>query len=212
MVPGPSIPDRRGGMRCATDPRTAQVPGMRAFQERMTTMPTLGEIELLTKDFSQAREKLSGKIRTLEDEIAALKRRRLPVIKTAVNMVTEKQELLKVALEESRTLFVRPRTMIFHGVKIGFQKGKGRISWTDDAQVVRLIKKHLPDQADVLIRTTEKPVRDALANLPAADLKRIGVTVEETGDQVVIKSTDSEIDRFVDALLKEDDPRETEAA
>jgi len=175
-------------------------------------MATLGEIELLTKDFSQVREKLSEKIRTLEDEIAALKRRRLPVIKTAVNMVMEKQEILKAALEASRSLFVRPRTMVFHGVKIGFQKAKGKISWTDDAQVVKLIKKHLPDQADVLIKITEKPIKDALANLPAADLKRIGVTVEDTGDSVVIKSTDSEIDRFVDALLKEDDLKEAEAA
>jgi len=100
-------------------------------------MATLGEIELLTKDFSIAREKLSERIRTLEDEIAGLKRKRLPVIKTSVNMVMEKQEILKAALEESRSLFVRPKTMIFHGVKIGFQKAKGKISWADDDKTIR---------------------------------------------------------------------------
>lgn len=165
----------------------------------------------MTKEFSAEREKLSERIRTLEDDINALKRKRLPGIKATVKEVMYKQDFLKSALEESRELFVKPKTMIFHGVKIGFQKSKGKISWADDAQVVKLIKKHLPDQADILIKTTEKPLKDALANLPAADLKRIGVTVEETGDAVVIKSTDSEIDKFVDALLKEDEAKEEAA-
>jgi len=175
-------------------------------------MASLGDIEALTKDFSTEREKLSERIRTLEDEINALKRKRLPVIKQTVKSVMDRQDALKAALEESRNLFVKPKTMVFHGVKIGFQKQKGKISWKDDDQVVKLIKKHFPDQADVLIKTTEKPVKDALQNLSAADLKRIGVTVEETSDQVVIKSTDSEIDKFVDALLKEDDLNNAEAA
>jgi hypothetical protein len=84
-------------------------------------------------------------------------------------------------------------------------KAKGKITWADDDQVVKLIKKHLPDQADILIKTTEKPIRDTLQGLTAAELKRIGVTVDETGDVVVIKSTDSEIDKFVEALLKDEE-------
>lgn len=174
-------------------------------------MTSLGDIEKLTKRFSEGRESLSANVRALEDEINAIKKRHLPGIKKSVAQVMERQQWLKDALEDSRALFVKPRTMIFHGVKIGFQKGKGKISWADDEQVVKLIKKHFPEQADVLIKLTEKPVKDALQNLPASDLKKIGVTIEETGDQVVIKSTDSEIDKFVDALLK-DDEQQREAA
>ena len=164
----------------------------------------LSDIEKLTKAFAEARQQLADRVRALEDEIIAVKRRRLPVIKSTVNIVLEKQSFLKAAVEESRGLFVKPRTMVFHGVQVGLQKSKGKISWSDDEQVVKLIKKHLPDQADVLIKTIEKPVKDALKNLPAADLKKIGVTVNETGDQIVIKSTDGEIDKFVDTLLKEE--------
>jgi hypothetical protein len=175
-------------------------------------MTSLSEIEKLTKRFSEGRESLSANVRALEDEINAIKKRHLPGIKKLVAVVLERHQWLKDALDESRALFVKPRTMVFHGVKIGFQKAKGKISWADDDQVVKLIKKHFPDQADVLIKTVEKPVKDALQQLTAADLKRIGVTVEETGDVVVIKGTDSEIDKFVDALLKEDDLKEAEAA
>ncbi len=175
-------------------------------------MPSIGDIEKRTKEFSESRERLSTLVRSLEDEINAAKRRRLPSIKQSVKAVMERHSILKAALEEGRELFMKPKTMIFHGVKVGFQKAKGKISWADDDQVVKLIKKHLPDQADVLIKTTEKPIKNALENLPAADLKRIGVTVEETSDQVVIKSTDSEIDKFVDALLKEEDPEKAKEA
>ena len=68
--------------------------------------------------------------------------------------------------------------------------------------MVARIKKHLPEQADVLIRTKEAPVKEALAQLTAAELKKIGVTIEDAGDTVVIKPVDSEVDKLVDALLK----------
>lgn len=165
----------------------------------------LGEIEKLTKNFADARSELSGRVRALEDEISQIKKRHLAGIKRSVAQVTEKQHLLKTALEAGRALFVKPKTMILHGIKIGFVKAKGKLQWEKDEQVVKLIKKHFPEQADVLIITTEKPAKDALQQLSAADLKKLGITVEDTGDKPVIKSTDSEIDKFIDALLKDDD-------
>ncbi|MFA7465061.1 MAG: host-nuclease inhibitor Gam family protein [Syntrophales bacterium] len=175
-------------------------------------MASIEEIEQMAKEFSAEREKLSERVRSLEDETSALKRKRLPLIRAAVKTIRGKHDVLKVALEASKGLFVKPKTRVFHGVKLGFQKAKGKISWPDDEVVVKLIKKHLPEQAEILIKTTEKPIKDALANLPAADLKKIGVTVEETTDQVVIKSTDGEIDKLVDALLKEKEPEKDEEA
>lgn len=92
--------------------------------------------------------------------------------------------------------------MVFHGIKVGFQKEKGKIEWDDVDQVVKLIKKHFPEQADVLIATSEKPVKDALNNLSAAELKKIGVNITSDGDVAFIRPTDSEVDKMVTALLK----------
>jgi len=172
----------------------------------------LGDIEILTKKFSDARQVVADRVRALEDELQAIKRRRMPGIKNAVNAVIGQQSGLKAALEESRTLFVRPKTMVINGIKVGFQKAKGKISWADDDQVVKLIEKYLPDQAEILIKTTKVPIKKALEQLSAADLKKIGVTVNETSDHVVIKSTDDEIDKFIDGLLKEGDLDKTEEA
>lgn len=170
------------------------------------------DIEKLTKLFSEARQLLADRVRGLEDELQTIKRRRMPGIKSAINAVMAQQAELKAAIEESAGLFIRPKTVIMHGIKVGFQKAKGTISWADSKQVIKLIKKHLPEQADVLIITREKLIKKALQNLPAADLKKIGCTVNETGDVVLIKSTDSEIDKLVDALLKEDNPEKEEEA
>jgi hypothetical protein len=41
-----------------------------------------------------------------------------------------------------------------------------------------------------------------LKNLTVAELKSLGCTVEETGDRVVVRFADKEVDKLVNALLK----------
>jgi hypothetical protein len=68
--------------------------------------------------------------------------------------------------------------------------------------VVTLIEKSFPKaQADLLIKTTKKPIKKALEDLDVGALKRIGCRVVETGDEIVIKPADSEVDKIVTALL-----------
>ncbi len=168
-------------------------------------MATLGDIERLTKEYAEWRRDLSEAVLVAEHEIAAIKRRHVAAIKRKVEAVAERQAQLKAAIKASPELFKKPRTLIIEGIKIGFMKEKGTISWTDASQVIKLIKKHFAEQAEVLIKTTEKLVKGALQQLPAADLKRIGVTVGADGDAVVIKSTDGDIDKLVEAFLKGDE-------
>lgn len=171
-------------------------------------MAALAEIEKLTKAYSLARALLREKVEALNDEIERLKRARLPQIRKAVEQASERQQALYAAIKESPELFERPRTIIFHGIKVGFQKGKGEITWEDKDQVVRLIKKHYPDNYETYIKITEMPVKSALAALSVQELKRLGVTVAETGDDVVIKAADTEIDKLVNALLKDEETKE----
>ena len=57
--------------------------------------------------------------------------------------------------------------------------------------------------ASAWLHVTYKPNKDALADMPAGDLKRIGIALTSTGDQVVVKPVDGEVDKIVTALLKE---------
>jgi hypothetical protein len=69
--------------------------------------------------------------------------------------------------------------------------------------VVERIRALFPKQADTLIKVTHAPVKSALQLLPAGELKRLGITVIDTGDQVFIQAADGEIEKLVDALLKD---------
>ena len=53
------------------------------------------------------------------------------------------------------------------------------------------------------MNVTEKPNKDALADMPAGDLKKLGIELTETGDAVVIKPVDGEVDKICTALLKD---------
>ena len=172
----------------------------------------LAEIEALTRRYASARTVLRGRMDGLQAEVDAARRRRLPGIRKAVAAAAAARDALQAAISGHPDAFVRPRTLVVEGVRIGFVKQKGRLVFADRERVVALIRRHFPEQAEVLVKVTEAPVRAALARLPASDLKRLGVSVEETGDAVVIKPTDSETDKLVAALLDDADRSGGEAA
>lgn len=175
-------------------------------------MATLAEIEKLTKDYSLARASLREKVEALNDEIERLKRTRLPQIRRAVEQASERQRTLHSALEESAEIFQKPKTQIFHGIEVGFRKGKGQMAWEDEEQVLKLIHKYYPEEWENYIKVTERPLKTAIAQLPVQELKRLGITVIETGDEIVIKATDTEIDKLVNALLKDEEIKEAKEA
>jgi hypothetical protein len=168
-------------------------------------MTTLKEVEALTATYADSYQALASDVETLEAAIRTLKKKMLPAIKRSAERAAEAKEKLKNTIEENRALFDRPRTRVFHGIKVGLQKGKGKIEIANPDKTVELIRRHLKDQADLLIKTEEVPIKDALQNLAASDLKRIGVTVIDATDQTVIKSMDSDVEKIVDVLLKSDD-------
>lgn len=181
-----------GGGRAATNPQIVT-----AMNEDMI------EIEAAAGEYAKARENLSNLVSNLQDELQAIQRRRLPAIRRAVQKAAEREDCLRNLVGDNPHLFQRPKTVVLHGVKLGYQKGKGKIALTDEDQTIRLIRRHLCEQAEVLIVVKERVNKAALKDLPVADLKRIGCGVEEAGDEIVIRSTDSQVDRIVEALLKD---------
>ena len=167
---------------------------------------TMKEIEDLTKDFADKRAALAHEMEVLEGAIARLKDSRRAAIRGLVGDLAASHSRLELAVEDSPALFKRPKTHVLHGIKVGFRKEPGKVWFENADQVVKLIRKHLPDEADRLIKTTETPVKSALAQLSGAELKKIGATITDSSDAVLIKPADSEIDKWIDALLADDEP------
>lgn len=174
-------------------------------------MATLEYIDEKAQRFAGVRAKLTEQVAALNDEIEAARKRHLRAIKRLVESAAEAHGELLEAIADSKGLFVRPKSLTLHGVRVGFRKGTGGIEFEDGDQVVELIEKKLPDLADVLIITKKKPNKDALEQLTVDELKKIGCTIEDTGDVPFIKDAASDVDKLVKALLKEATEEEVEA-
>lgn len=170
-------------------------------------MATLQDIEKLAAEYAGARNVLGTLVSALDRAIRAVKDDALPDIRDAIAVVNATREALTAAVETSPQQFAERRTRTFHDIKVGFQKGKGKLAWDDDEKVIAKIRELYIDEIGVLIRTTETPNKDALAELPAADLKKLGVTITGTGDQVVVKPLDNQVEQLVGALVDVEEPR-----
>lgn len=168
-----------------------------------TTEVSLASIEQAAKRYADRRSELGDLVRLLNDQVDLIKRAALADIKRAVARAADTHSALKGLLETAPGLFVKPRTVIFHGIKCGWEKGKGKVVFEDPDKVCQLIAKHFPDLTENLVITKETPNKKALAELPASDLKRLGITIEDTGDAVIIRAVDTTVDKIVTALLAE---------
>lgn len=163
----------------------------------------LSEIETLTRQYADARKVVADRVEALNDEVASAYKRKMPGIKLALETAQLMKDALADGLKEAKEEFSTRRTATFHSIKVGYRKGKGNIDYADEEQVVRLIEKHFPDQAEVLVVVTKSLNKAALNELSAEELKKIGCSVEGVGDCIVIKATDSDADKLVKRLLKE---------
>lgn len=174
---------------------------------------SMHEIENAARIFSDAHEQLGGTVSELERQIEDLKRQALPVIKRAVRRATEARDRLHSMVEANPDLFEKPRTQVIAGIRVGINKRRGRIEYDDEAAVIERIRRLLTaEEAEVLIRVSEAVNKQAVYDLMASDLKRLGIRITDDEDQVVIKPTDSDVDKLVNRLMAEAARIEDDAA
>lgn len=165
-------------------------------------MNTMEDLTERARGLSEARARLCTLVQALNAGLEAMKANQMPEIRVAIEAAGAAWSALEAGIQSSPALFIKPRTVAAHGVTFGINKGKGTIEIDDAERTLALIRKHLPEQAEVLIKTQHTPVKKALEQLPAADLRRIGVGLVEAGDQVVIRPAPSDVDKLVRALVK----------
>ncbi|MEX0745294.1 MAG: host-nuclease inhibitor Gam family protein [Phycisphaeraceae bacterium] len=170
----------------------------------MKTDTPMETVNKRAEDYSAERDRLCTLVEALERQVEDCKRHALPDIRDAVRRTSEAHDRLRAVIETHPDLWEgKRRTVVIAGVRVGMTKGKGKLSWDDADQVVKLIRRHFPEQCEAMIRVREEPIRKALSELTVTELKRLGVAVEEADDQVVIKPTDSQVDKLVSKLLED---------
>lgn len=162
----------------------------------------MDEINARAKRLADARQQLGQLVQALNAGLEALKANEMPAIRDAIAQATTAWSALEAGIQAAPALFIKPRTVAAHGITFGIEKGKGSITVPDPDRTVLLIRRHMPDQAAVLIASKEVPVKKALAQLSVADLKRIGAQVGDADDRVVIRPAPSDVDKLVAALVR----------
>ena len=163
--------------------------------------PALETIIARAQVLAWRRRHLQELVEALNTGIEALKADALPNICGAIDQAGVAWKELADLVQAHPDLFVRPRSIEAHGIKFGFQKGKGGLEIEDPEKTVSLIEKLMPDQVELLIAVKKSPVKDALVQLSAAELKKLGVEVKGTGDVVFIKPAEGAVDKLVKALV-----------
>lgn len=165
-------------------------------------MTTFNDIDAGCSNLAAALARVNAIATAMDEAIALVKKTELPKLRKWVAAAAEAEAALKAQIEAAPELFQKPKTVTLHGIRVGYMKGKGGIEWDDADRVVAAIQRHLPDQADALIRWTARPLKDALNQLDAASLKKIGCRVVDTGEQVVVRPTDGAGVRLAQAMLQ----------
>jgi phage host-nuclease inhibitor protein Gam len=161
------------------------------------------ELEPAAKRFADANTELTELVGELNGKIENLKRAYLPGIKKTVSKAAERHSELKALIEANPSLFDKPRTVVLHGIKLGLQKGKGGIEFDDVEATISRIQTMFGVEAEPYLDWKPTVNKKALADLPVVALKKLGCTVRDTGDEVVIKPVDGDVDKIVRALLKD---------
>ncbi|WP_422099127.1 hypothetical protein [Variovorax sp.] len=170
-------------------------------------MATLAEIQKKAQTLSETRDKLSALFITLESNIATVKNGSIGDIRRVARQVASQHNDLVDLIKANPELFAKPRSFIVEGIKFGLQASNGSLKWDDDAKVCERIERLAtegeisPEQAELLVVTERKPVANAMRQLEPKLLRRLGVTLEGAGDQPLIKSVDSSIEKAVTAVI-----------
>ena len=163
---------------------------------------SLGSIETLCGNYDGECAKLEEQIAALESDLEAVKQKHLRGLKRQAAAVATAEAELHSAVESAPGLFVKPRTITVHGMKVGYTTSVGSITWEDDEQVVELIREVFPNRVKELIKKTETPKKNALKALTAEELAKIGCAIDGAGDVVVLSRVAGDVEKLVNKLIE----------
>ena len=158
-------------------------------------------IEDQTRQYAARRQRLAKVLEAMETEMQAIRDRHVAEVRSLTVSAAAAREELVALLVDAPDLFDRPRAVVIDDVKVGYRKQRGSVTFADQARTLRHIKDKLPaNQAAMLIRKTEAVHKPAVYDLTAADLKRLGITVEADSDEPVVQAVDA-VGRMVEKMI-----------
>lgn len=163
---------------------------------------TLMTVDTQAKYFADALSDLAIFVKAIDDSLRAVEEAYAKQLRQLEERFLERYTALKNEITAAPDAFVVRKSLVLHGIKVGFEKGKGKVEWDNEDRVVTLIRRNYTDvEAEALLRAKYSPDRLAISRLPAAEVKAIGCRIDDTGDRVIIRPIDSDAAKRVSARL-----------
>jgi hypothetical protein len=173
----------------------------------------VAHLEQLAKTYRQSLDILAHRVTVLNAAVQAAQDRHMPDVRLAIAAALDAQAKVIAAIDQRRDLFVKPRSMTLCGIKLGIGKQRGRTKWPKTEKLLAAMKRVFsPATYKGFVVAKEEPNKAALANLPAPELKKLGVTIVDTGDAVFAEPAKSTIDQQVAQLLDDAADEQAEKA
>lgn len=182
--------------------------------------PSLDDIRQAADRLAIAHTATTARAALCQDEIKAaiqpIHDRHRGSLDSAADEEAAAHRALMDLLESAPQLFVKPRSISVNGVRAGYRKAEDVLDWGDDAALIKRIRALVPAQADLLIRTEETLVVDALAQLPPGAHQKLGVNRISGADNPFITIGSADVEKLAQALIadairrqgEEDKPKE----
>ena len=162
------------------------------------------ELEIKCKELREEQDILSELSTELNQAFEQVKADYMADIKKAVRAVADKRADIHNWVDGNRELFDKSRSQTLHGIRVGLQKGRGVVECDDEVKAIGWIQKNCTkSEVEVLVKRSERLNKPALNDIEASDLKAMGVRIVNTGDKIIIKDTDGEIEKLIASMLRE---------
>ena len=166
---------------------------------------TLDKIRAAAEYLATAHLATTARAGLLQDEIkiavTPIYARHRTGLDAAAEEESRAREVLQQLLDSAPQLFKKPRSIAINGVRAGYRKAEDSLDFADETAVIARIRALLPKQADLLIRTAESLVADAIPQLDAKDLRSIGISYVNGADQSFITIGDSDVEKLAKMLI-----------
>jgi len=167
-------------------------------------MNPLEIITELARKYKLAYEALHSETQSLIDELTLVKEEHFSKIYRQLKQVQKIKRQLITALDDNHQLFVKPKSLVLHEVRLGFKVSKEDYVFDDEVAVIEAIKDQFPPNAvQALVGSREYLRKSALADLTSEDLQAIGVEKVEASDEAFVRPEKTLDEKFINSLLQE---------
>lgn len=166
---------------------------------------TLDSIRAAAERLAAAHVATTARASLLQDEIksavAPIYERHRSGLDAAAEEEALAREDLQQLLDAAPQLFKKPRSLIINGVRAGYRKEEDSLYFADEKAVIARIRALFPDQADLLVRSEESLVLDALPQLDAKARGAVGISLITGADRSFITIGDSDVEKLAKTLI-----------